>query len=441
MADQLITTDQLPGTSSRTFKSIIGGILASLLVWYDWYIYAAFAIYFSGSFFPQGSQTVQLLQTAGIFALGFFMRPVGGWILGTFADRFGRRKSMLLSVSLMSFGSLLIAVIPTYAAIGVWAPILLLLARLIQGLSIGGGTGITTAYLTEMAPPHRRGFYASFQYMTLVSGQLLALGLLIILQKFVLSDAQLHEWGWRIPFAIGAVLTFGMLYLQNHLHETKAYEAASGGKTKSAKSVWKQLVRHPKAIMMVVGLTLGGTLAFYTAVVYMQKYLVNTGGITKEDATLITFAGLLIFAVAQPLFGAVSDRIGRRPLLLTFGVLGVCTTIPIMKAISTATSNWEIFGWFVVYLLIISTYSSISVVVKAEIFPAAVRVVGAGLPHALTVAIFGGSAEYVALWMKNAGHEAWFYWYITLAIFVSLLMFAFMKDTRTNNKIDGEPHG
>src|SRR5690606_4865224 len=226
--------------------------------------------------------------------LGFLMRPIGGWFLGAFADRFGRRKSMLLSVFLMSFGSLLIAIMPTYDTIGIYAPILLLFARLIQGLSIGGGTGITTAYLTEISPPHRRGFYASFQYMTLVCGQILALGLLIVLQKFVLTDAQLYDWGWRIPFAIGAVLTVGIIRLQNHLHETKAYRAVNARKTSSAPGVWKQLLRHPRAMLMVVGLTLGGTLAFYTAIVYMQKYLVNTGGISKEDATLITFLGLLV---------------------------------------------------------------------------------------------------------------------------------------------------
>lgn len=428
--------------SRSAIKSIVGGSLANLLVWYDWYIYAAFAIYFSASFFPNESQTVQLLQTAGIFALGFFMRPIGGWLLGSFADRYGRRKSMLLSVSLMSFGSLLIAVMPTYDSIGVYAPILLLFARLIQGLSIGGGTGITTAYLTEMSPPNRRGFYASFQYMTLVGGQIIALGLLIVLQKFLLTDGQLHDWGWRIPFALGAVLTLGMIYLQSHLHETKAYQAANAKQATTAKrSVWQQLVHHPKAMLMVVGLTLGGTLAFYTAIVYMQKYLVNTGGISKEDATLITFLGLLIFALAQPLFGALSDRIGRRPLLVAFGVLGLLTTVPMMKALSSAGSNWEIFGLLTVYLLILSLYSSVSVVMKAEIFPAEVRVIGAGLPHAITVALFGGSAEYVALWLKNIGHEEWFYWYVTLGILISLVMFLLMKETRTNNKIDGEPHG
>jgi len=427
--------------SGRRLRAIVAGSLANLLVWYDWYIYAAFAIYFSASFFPNQSQTVQLLQTAGIFALGFLMRPIGGWFLGAFADRFGRRKSMLLSVFLMSFGSLLIAVMPTYDTIGVYAPILLLFARLIQGLSIGGGTGTTTAYLAEISPPHRRGFYASFQYMTLVCGQILALGLLIVLQKFVLTDAQLHDWGWRIPFALGAILTMGMIRLQNYLHETKAYRAANARKTSSTPGVWKQLLRHPRAMLMVVGLTLGGTLAFYTAIVYMQKYLVNTGGISKEDATLITFLGLLIFALAQPFFGAVSDRIGRRPLLITFGVLGVLTTVPLMRALGSADSYWAIFGLLVLYLVIISLYSSISVVVKAEIFPAEIRVVGAGLPHAITVALFGGSAEYIALWLKNTGYEEWFPWYITLAIGISLVMFVYMKDTRKTNSMEGEPDG
>lgn len=422
-------------------KYIISGSLANLLVWYDWYIYAAFSIYFSAAFFPHGSQTVQLLQTAGVFALGFLMRPIGGRILGAFADRFGRRKSMLLSVYMMSIGSLLIAVAPPYDSIGVYAPIILLLARLIQGLSIGGGTGITTAYLTEMSPPNRRGFYASFQYVTLVGGQIIALGLLIILQKFILTDEQLHQWGWRIPFAIGTVLTLGMLYLQNYIKETQAYQAVSSRSGHVKQSVWAQLIRYPKAIMMVVGLTLGGTLAFYTAIVYMQKYLVNTGGLSKEDATMITFVALIVFALIQPLFGALSDRIGRKPLLLAFGILGVVTTVPLMTVISQSTSNWEIFFLLLLYLIVLSAYSSISVVVKAEIFPAEIRVIGVGLPHAITVALFGGSAEYIALWLKNAGHEMWFYWYVTLGIFISLVMFIKMKDTRTNNKIDGEPYG
>lgn len=427
-------------SDKRILKAIISGSLTNLITWYDWYIYSAFAIYFSASFFPNESQTVQLLQTAGVFALGFLMRPVGGWLLGGFADRYGRRKSMLLSVSLMSIGSFIIAIIPTYESIGLYAPLFLLFARLIQGLSIGGGTGIASAYLAEMSPPHRRGFFASFQYATLVSGQIVALALLIILQKFVLTDAELHQWGWRIPFVIGSVLTIAIYFLSDHLHETKAYQEVQAGATVK-RNIWSQLINHPKAILMVVGLTLGGTLAFYTAIIYMQKYLVNTVGISKEDSTMITFVCLLIFALIQPVFGAISDKIGRRPLLIGFGVAGTLLTVPLMTAIGNSTSNFQIFGLLLLYLVILSAYSSISVVVKAEIFPAAVRVIGIGLPHAVTVAVFGGSAEYVALWLKNAGYEMWFYWYVTIAIFISLLMFLFMKDTRVQNQMAGEPHG
>lgn len=431
---------QVNSSDSHILKAIASGSLANLVTWYDWYIYSAFAIYFSASFFPNGSQTVQLLNTAGVFALGFLMRPIGGWLLGSFADRYGRRKSMLLSVIMMSAGAMLIAVSPTYQSIGIYAPLILLLARLLQGLSIGGGTGIATAYLSEMAPPHRRGFFASFQYATLVGGQIVALGLLIIMQKLLLTDEQLHNWGWRIPFVIGAFLTLLMFYLNNHLKETRAYQAVKS-ETQTRANVWRELKKHPNAMLMVVGLTVGGTLAFYTAIIYMQKYLVNTAGLSKEDSTMITFICLLIFALVQPLFGALSDKIGRRPLLISFGVLGTLTTVPLMSAIANASSNLQIAGLLMIYLLILSAYSSISVVVKAEIFPAQIRVVGVGLPHAITVAVFGGSAEYVALWMKNAGYEMWFYWYVTLAICISLVMFLFMKDTRTNNQMKGEPHG
>lgn len=429
-----------PKPDARIIKAIISGSLANLVTWYDWYIYSAFAIYFSASFFPNGSQTVQLLQTAGIFALGFLMRPVGGWLLGTFADRFGRRKSMLLAVILMSFGSLMIAVTPSYHTIGVYAPILLLMARLVQGISIGGETGISTAYLSEMPPPQQRGFYSSFQYATLVGGQIFALGTLIVLQQFVLTEQQLHDWGWRIPFVIGSFLTLVTFYLHRNLHETQAYQAATT-KRVSQRDVWRNLFQHPKAILIVIGLTLGGTLAFYTYITYMQKYLANTIGLSKADATLITFCALLVFALVQPFFGGLSDRIGRRPLLIAFGILGVCCTIPLINAINHAASNWHIFWLLTVCLLILSAYTSISAIVKAEIFPASIRAIGVGLPHAVTVAVFGGSAEYVALWLKDLGHEAWFYWYVTAGIFISLVMFIFMKDTRQHNKMEGEPHG
>lgn len=424
--------------SAQRLKSIIGGSIGNLVEWYDWYAYSAFALYFSAAFFPDQSTTAQLLNTAGIFAVGFLMRPIGGWMFGGIADRIGRKRSMTLSVLLMSMGSLLIALTPTYKTIGVMAPVILLLARLIQGLSVGGEYGVSATYLSEMATKNRRGFYSSFQYVTLVGGQLIALGIQLLLQKFLLTEEQLHEWGWRIPFVIGAILALIALYLRRSLHETDAFEAQKTGNPGKKGSV-RELLKHPKAIFMVMGLTLGGTLAFYTYTNYMQKFLVNTVHLTKGESTMISFISLLIFVVLQPAFGALSDRIGRKPLLISFGILGVIFTVPLLTALGNTHSLWMAFFLLMAALIIVSGYTSINAVVKAELFPAEVRALGVGLPYALTVAIFGGTAEYIALWFKNAGHESYFYWYITACISISLMVYLFMKDTQKTSEIDHDP--
>ena len=426
--------------SKRRIKAIAGGSIGNLVEWYDWYTYSAFALYFSASFFPKENQTVQLLQTAGIFALGFIMRPIGGWLFGSIADKHGRKQSMTLSVLLMSIGSLLIAVAPTYNMAGVFAPILLLVARLLQGLSVGGEYGVSATYLSEMATRDHRGFYSSFQYVTLVGGQLVALGIQLVLQLWILTDQQLHDWGWRIPFVFGALLSVIALYIRRHLDETKAFTDVKQ-KQSVKKSAMAELLRHPKAILTVAGLTLGGTLAFYTYTTYMQKFLVNTVGVSKGQSTLLSFFSLLLFALLQPVFGGLSDRIGRRPLLLAFGIAGTLFTVPLLTALSHATANWEIFALMMVALIIVSGYTSINAIVKAELFPAEVRALGVGLPYALTVAIFGGTAEYIALWFKELGHESYFYWYITVSIFISLLIYVFMNETRHVNKMTGEQDG
>ncbi len=335
----------------------------------------------------------------------------------------------------MSFGSLLIAIIPTYQSIGIIAPIALLTARLLQGLSVGGEYGVSATYLSEMASKNRRGFYSSFQYVTLIGGQLLALGIQLILQRVLLSEAQLMEWGWRIPFIFGAMLAIVALYLRKNLHETKAFENQREH-TSERKGTLKALLKHPKALITVIGLTLGGTLAFYTYTTYMQKFLVNTVHMSKEQSTLMSFFTLLIFACMQPLFGALSDKIGRRPLLIGFGVLGTICTVPLLSRLSYTTSQWEAFFLLMAALIIVSGYTSINAVVKAELFPASVRALGVGLPYALTVAIFGGTAEYIALWLKSAHHEAYYYWYITICIFLSLMVYIFMKDTRDHSKLN-----
>ena len=431
-------TDQLipEKISSSRLKAIFGGSIGNLVEWYDWYAYSAFALYFSASFFPQGNKTAQLLNTAGIFALGFLMRPIGGWIFGRIADKVGRKQSMTLSVLLMSFGSLLIAFIPTYQSIGIIAPLVLLFARLLQGLSVGGEYGVSATYLSEMATKNRRGFYSSFQYVTLIGGQLFALGIQLILQK-VLSDAELHAWGWRIPFVIGAILSLVALYMRSILYETKAFETQKN-RSDERKGTIRELLKHPKALLIVVGLTLGGTLAFYTYTTYMQKFLVYTVNLSKAESTLISFISMLIFALIQPLFGALSDRIGRRPLLISFGVLGSICTVPLLTALSHTTSMYTAFFLLLSGLFIVSGYTSINAIVKAELFPTEVRALGVGLPYALTVAIFGGTAEYVALYLKDIGHESYFYWYISGCIFLSLLVYVGMKDTKETSLLERE---
>lgn len=429
------TTHTQTLTTAQRIKAIVGGSVGNLVEWYDWYAYAAFAIYFSNSFFPDSDLTAQLLNTAGIFAVGFLMRPVGGWLFGSIADKVGRKKAMTLSVLLMSFGSLLIALTPTYDTIGVLAPILLLVARLVQGLSVGGEYGVSATYLSEMATEERRGFYSSFQYVTLIGGQLIALGIQLILQKLLLTESQLEDWGWRIPFAIGAVLSVIALYLRSSLHETEAFKNKED-MVKDKKGTVKELLKHPQALLSVVGLTLGGTLAFYTYTTYMQKFLVNTVHLSKEQSTLISFISLFLFACLQPVFGGLSDKIGRRPLLLGFGILGTLCTVPLLTALSNSTSMWMSFLWIMIALIIVSGYTSINAVVKAELFSSEVRALGVGLPYALTVAIFGGTAEYIALWFKQLGVEHYFYWYITLCISFSLLMYFRMKDTKANSKLN-----
>jgi MHS family alpha-ketoglutarate permease-like MFS transporter len=421
--------------SLQRLKAIIGGSIGNLVEWYDWYAYSAFALYFSGSFFPTDNATAQLLNTAGVFALGFLMRPIGGWLFGRIADRMGRKKAMTGSVLLMSFGSLLIAGTPTYATIGIMAPVILLLARLLQGLSVGGEYGVSATYLSEMATRNRRGFYSSFQYVTLIGGQLIALGIQLVLQKLLLTEAQLHAWGWRIPFVLGAILSVIALYLRSTLHETPSFE---GQQQTKPKGTLRELAKHPRAILTVVGLTLGGTLAFYTYTTYMQKFLVNTVHLSKEQSTMLSFISLLLFALIQPLLGALSDRIGRKPLLTGFGVLGVLCTVPLLTALSHTTSLAVAFLLLMAALFIVSGYTSINAVVKAELFPAEVRALGVGLPYALTVAIFGGSAEYIALWLKKIGHESYFYWYITGCIAISLLVYLFMKDTKQTSRLNEE---
>jgi MHS family alpha-ketoglutarate permease-like MFS transporter len=426
----------ITSATTHRIKSIIGGSLGNLVEWYDWYVYSAFSLYFADVFFPDSSQTAQLLNTAGVFAIGFLMRPIGGWLMGTYADKNGRKTALTLSVLLMSIGSFIIAVTPGYKQIGLGAPAILTLARMIQGISVGGEYGTSATYLSEMAGKKHRGFYSSFQYVTLIMGQLIALGLLILLQRVLLTEQQLHQWGWRIPFAIGAALAITTMYLRRGIHESVSFHEAE---EKSVRGTFKALAEHPKAVFTVVGLTLGGTVAFYTFTTYMQKFLVNTSGFSKSSATLISTLTLVVFMLLQPAFGLLSDKIGRKPLLIAFGIGGSLTTVLILTTLGHTANFWMAFGLIMAALLIVSGYTSINAVVKAELFPAHIRALGVGFPYGIAVSLFGGTAEYVALLFKNNGHQEWFYWYVTVCILISLVVYITMLDTRKHSKIEEHP--
>ncbi|KMP18559.1 MULTISPECIES: MFS transporter [Bacillus cereus group] len=425
--------------SNRVAGNIFKGSVGNLIEWYDWYVYSAFAVYFSAEFFPKGDPTSQLLNTAAIFAVGFLMRPIGSLLMGRYADRHGRRAALTLSITVMAGGSLIIACTPSYESIGIMAPIILVLARLLQGLSLGGEYGTSATYLSEMASSGRRGFYSSFQYVTLVAGQMVALGVQIVLQQ-LLSEPDMKAWGWRIPFIIGAMGAVAVLWLRRTMDESEQFANIKSQKRESAGTI-RALMKHPKAVLTVVGLTLGGTVAFYTYTTYLQKFMVNTVGLPKEVVSWINFVALLIFVVLQPIAGLLSDKIGRRPLLMAFGILGTLLTAPIFFFMEKTTEPIVAFLLMMVGLIIVTGYTSINAIVKAELFPTEIRALGVGLPYALTVAIFGGTAEFIALWLKSIGMESLFYFYVAGCIAISFITYWRMDESSKTSQIEAELGG
>ena len=417
----------------QRLKAVIGGSTGNLVEWYDWYAYSAFTLYFAQHFFPSEDRTAQLLSAAGVFAVGFLMRPIGAWLMGVYADRHGRKSGLTLSVALMCAGSLLIAVTPSYDSIGIGAPLLLVLARLMQGLSIGGEYGASATYLSEMAGRNHRGFFSSFQYVTLIAGQLVAICVLLALQA-MLTEAELDAWGWRIPFLIGGALAIIVFWLRRGLAETQSFAKAQA--EGAPRSGFVELVtRHPKETLTVMLLTAGGTIAFYAYSIYMQKFLVNTSGLSREAASQINGITLFVFMLIQPLGGALSDRIGRKPLMIGFGLLGVTCTYPIFATLAVTKDPWMAGLMVMAGLVIVTGYTSINAVVKAELFPAHIRALGVALPNALANTMFGGTAELVALWFKKLGMEQAFYIYVTVMIGISLIVYIRMRDTQRHSLI------
>ena len=419
-----------PAMPANRLRSILAGSAGNLVESFDWFVYAAFGLYFSKVFFPEGDRTAQLLSTAAVFGVGFMARPLGAWLMGLYGDRVGRKTAMVLAVSLMCIGSLLIAVCPGEAEIGVAAPAILVFARILQGISMGGEYGVSATYLSEMASRKNRGFWSGVFYSTLIAGQLMAMGVLLVLTA-VLTPEEMQAWGWRVPFFMGGGLAVAVFWLRRGMDETPSFHARTGPRATTI-----GLIRsHPREALTVIGLTAGGTLAYYTYTTYIQKFLVNTSGFTKDQANLIVAAGLAIFMLINPLMGALSDRVGRRAILMTFGVLGAALTWPMLSTLAATRDPWLAFGLITAAMVVLSAYSSVNAVVKAELFPTEVRALGVALPYSLANAVFGGTAEYVALAFKKAGAETSFFTYVTVVIAASLAVYVLMPDTRKASRI------
>ncbi len=418
-------------TAWQRLKNVGGGSAGNFVEWFDWFVYASFAIYFSRAFFPEGNQTVQLLNAAFVFAGGFLARPVGALLMGIYADKAGRRAALTFSVALMCAGSLLIALIPT--GLGYVSTCLLILAPLLQGLSVGGEYGASATYVSEVAAKHKRGFWSGCLYVTLIGGQLAAVLLQFVLQR-ILTEEQLYAWGWRIPFAVGAALAVVVFWIRRGIDETRSFISTPVPVRERGRSLLL-FTQHPKETAIIVILTAGGGIAFYTYTVYMQKFLINTAGFEKVIASQIMTWVLISFMFFQPLVGWISDRIDRKwTLMASFG-LGAALAVPVLKAISTTTDPLVAYLLCLVPLFVLSGYTALSAIVKAELFPTHVRALGVALPYALAQAIFGGNAETAALAFKNGGNEAGYFWLVTAVLGAGFVVAALMRDTKKYSRI------
>ncbi len=405
-------------------RQLAAASVGNAVEWYDWYAYSFLAVYFADQVFPPGTgnSLVPLLSTFAVFAVGFFMRPVGGLLMGAVADRRGRRAALTVTILLMGGGSLLVALTPTYASGGVLAPVVLVVARLVQGLSVGGEFAASTTFLVESAGPGRRGLFSSFQYVSTTVGQLLASGTAALLAA-LLTEGQMGQWGWRVAFFVGALLSLLGLWIRSGAQETRSAAQQAAARP----GLFEALRRHPRQSLLICGITAGGTIAYYTWTTYLPTYAQVNAGFDKGASLTVGTISLAFFALLQPLGGMLSDRIGRKPLLLGFSLGFAVLAVPLLHLVTDAFVSLLLVQCAGMVLL--TGYTAVAAAVNAEVFPARVRAAGIGFPYSLTVALFGGTAPYVGTWFQQAGHAGLFPWYVAGLCLVSFCVYLTLPET------------
>lgn len=423
----------------RAIFNTLKGSSGNLVEWYDVYVYTVFVAYFESQFFDSEDQNSTLYVYA-IFAVTFLMRPVGSWFFGRYADRRGRRAALTFSVSLMAACSMVIALTPGREIIGVWAAVILITCRLVQGFATGGEYGASATYMSEAATRERRGFFSSFQYVTLIGGHVLAQLTLLIMQLF-LDDEQISDFGWRIAFFIGGVAAVVVFWLRRTMDESLTHEqldAVRTGQDRASGSLRELFTHHWRAMLVCFAVTIGGTIAFYTYSVNAPAMVKSTYEGQGMTGTWINLLSLIFLMLLQPIGGMISDKVGRKPLLIFFGVGGVLYTYVLITYLPQTTSVAATMTLVCVGYIILTGYTSINAIVKAELFPSHVRALGVGLGYALANSAFGGTAPLIYQAAKNGGHVPWFILYVTLVIAVSLAVYIFVLRNKSETPLDKE---
>ena len=410
-------------------RTLIAASVGNAVEWYDWTVYATFSIYFATQIFDESNPAVALIGTFTTYALAFFFRPLGGYLLGRFADLRGRKAAMMLTIVLMAGGSLLIAVLPTFAAVGWLAPILLLIARIAQGMSLGGEVANASAYLAEIAPPERRGRYSAFFYISTGTSVLLA-SLLGALLANTLSEGAIAAWGWRIPFIVGGLLGVVGIWLRRSMSETAQFEQNKAKARAVRNPFWVILRHHPKAVLQIVGITLLNTLCYYTFFSALTPYAVEGKGADAGDVFIALSVGTALFVALQYPFGALSDRFGRRPPLLFWSAAIAILIVPLSTLIGPSLIKLLIV--FCVGLALYSLMSSLAPAIMSELFPTELRGLGIGAWYNITVAVFGGTAPLVITSLTTAGHSGVFFWYVAAGAVITFITLLTMKETRAS---------
>jgi MHS family alpha-ketoglutarate permease-like MFS transporter len=419
----------LPGAERHRLpvRTLVSASIGNAVEWFDWTVYATFLVYFSTQFFPKENEALALIGTTSAYALAFFFRPLGGWLLGRFADLRGRKAGMLLTILLMAGGSMVIAVLPTYEAVGWLAPILLLLARIAQGMSLGGEVSNASAYLAEIAPAERRGRYSAFFYIS-TGTSLLAASLLGVLLTNVLDEDQLQSYGWRIAFAAGGLLGIVGLWLRRSLSETEQFEENAAKARATKNPLWLTIREHPRAVLQLCAFTMLSTLSYYTFFSALTPFAINFRGADANDVFVALSIGTALFVACCYPFGALSDRFGRKPQMLVWSAGIAVLIVPLSYLVRDSLASLVVV--FVVGLVLYALLASIAPAIMSELFPTELRATGIGAWYNLTVAIFGGTAPLVITTLSEADHPLWFFWYVAAAAVIAFLAILTLRETK-----------